>query len=32
MVWAQDMRSLGLKPSGLVDLEGSSKEIIEYTS
>ena len=31
MAWAQDLRSLELKPSGPVDLEGSS-EMIEYTS
>ena len=32
MTWAQDLRSFGMKPSGPVDLEGSSEEMVEYTS
>ena len=32
MAWAQDLRNLGLKPSGPVDLEGSSEEMIDITS
>ena len=30
MARAENLRSLGLKPSGHVDLEGSSEEMIEY--